>query len=194
MVHLDTPASPFYSPKAIGSHLLQHLDASANALSNIPILVTAFLAILSTGGPTYSFGVYAATLKSTFDLSQSQLETLGSASFAAGFISWIPGLCVDVWGSKTALIVGGSLQSCGLLSYWLCTRWWADAEEIPTILVVPLLAFLSVLIFSSNNLVIGGVFKSIVVSCGLGTKGKAVGAAKAYLGLGAGVFSCLFKS
>jgi len=204
MARLPTPASPYYSPLVVvGSTNLSLLSPasqrSANALSNIRILVVAFLAILATGGPTYSFGIYASTLKEALDLTQSQLETLGAASFAAGFLSWIPGLCVDVWGSQRALIVGGLGQCLGFCLYW----WVATSQgrqgstpflEIPSSWIVTTLSLLSMLIFTSNNLVIGGVFKAIVISCGLGTKGKAVGAAKAYLGLGAGVFSSLFRS
>ena len=38
----------------------------------------------------------------------------------------------------------------------------------------------------------GSVFKVIVESCGAGTKGKAVGCAKGYVGVGSGVYVCLF--
>jgi hypothetical protein len=198
---IQTPTSPYYSPHVGGQHhphprtptTPSHSRSRAGdleAIPNIPILVTAFLAILATGGPTYSFGVYATTLKDNLNLQQSQLETLGAASFAAGFISWIPGLCVDAWGSQKALIVGGVCQCVGFCAYWTVARLLYPL--LPEGAIIPLLSFLSMLIFTSNNLVIGGVFKAIVISCGLGTKGKAVGAAKAYLGLGAGVFSSLF--
>ena len=183
------PASPYYSPR----HRPQSLNESrSSAIPNVPILVAAFLSILATGGPTYSFGVYSATLKEDLSLTQGQLDTLGAASFAAGLISWVPGLFVDAWGSRLALIVGGLIQSIGLLGYWIVTRF--AYALLPTGLLIPVLSSLSVVIFTSNNLVIGGVFKAIVVSCELGTKGKAVGAGKAYLGLGAGVFSCLFRA
>ena len=186
---IATPASPYYSPR----HRPLSLNGSrSSAIPNVPILVAAFLSILATGGPTYSFGVYSATLKDNLSLTQGQLDTLGAASFAAGLISWVPGLFVDSWGSRTALIVGGLIQSIGLLGYWVVSRF--AYRLLPTGLLIPALSLLSVVIFTSNNLVIGGVFKAIVVSCELGTKGKAVGAGKAYLGLGAGVFSCLFRA
>jgi hypothetical protein len=41
--------------------------------------------------------------------------------------------------------------------------------------------------------VIGSLYKSIIVSCGPGTKGNAVGVAKGYVGLGAGAYACLFE-
>ena len=187
---IATPASPYYSPR---QRLTPNVTGSkSSSIPNIPILVAAFLSILATGGPTYSFGVYASTLKDNFSLSQAQLDTLGASSFAAGLISWIPGLCVDAWGSRRALIVGGLFQSLGLLAYWTVARF--ACEILSPASSVPTLSFISVVIFTSNNLVIGGVFKAIVVSCELGTKGKAVGAGKAYLGLGAGVYSCLFRA
>eukprot|EP00977_Amphora_coffeiformis_P012520 scaffold3079_cov174-Amphora_coffeaeformis.AAC.31 len=188
MIYIGTPASPYYSPFP-GGHPVNF--RRSESLSNIGALVTAFLAILATGGPTYSFGVYAATLKTTLDLTQGQIETLGAASFAAGLISWIPGLAVDAWGPRQALLVGGAGQCIGFVLYWIVARF--AYITLPSALWVPILSCLSVLAFTSNNLVIGGVFKSLVVSCELGTKGKAVGAGKAFLGLGAGVYSCVFK-
>jgi hypothetical protein len=50
------------------------------------------------------------------------------------------------------------------------------------------------LIFTSSALITGSVFKIIVGTCGLGSKGSAVGAAKGFVGLGAGAYSCLFES
>ena len=77
---------------------------------------------MANGSPTYSFGVYAATLKANLGLSQSQLDTLGAASFAAGVVSWIPGLCVDAWGARTGLVVGGLGQSVLFACYWIVAR------------------------------------------------------------------------
>ena len=188
---IGTPASPYYSPYGAGAGYKARQDNN-NKHGNLGILVTAFLAILATGGPTYSFGVYASTLKVNLQLTQSQLDTLGAASFAAGFVSWIPGLCVDAWGSRAALLVGGLGQSVGLWMYWIVARF--GYHVLPPASWIPILCTMSVIIFTANNLVIGGVFKAIVTACGLGTKGKAVGAGKAYLGLGAGVFSCVFRT
>jgi hypothetical protein len=73
-------------------------------------------------------------------------------------------------------------------------------------LLVFVLSCLSVLIFMGNALITGSVFKIIVESCctsnrgsnnsssnsSCGSKGKAVGCAKGYIGVGSGVYVCLF--
>jgi hypothetical protein len=46
--------------------------------SNIPALVGAILAALTTGGPTYAFGLYSAALKSNLGLSQGDIDTVGA--------------------------------------------------------------------------------------------------------------------
>ena len=161
--------------------------------TNIPVLVVAFSAALATGGPTYAFGLYAATLKSTLALSQSQLNMISSATFCAGVLSWIPGMCVDKWGCKRAMIVGGMIQSVALSSYWVAATKFAVYETSSSI-TVPVLSLLGVVIFMSNSLVVGSVFKILVATCGKGTRGSAVGVAKGFCGLGSGVYSCLFDA
>jgi len=161
--------------------------------TNIPVLVVAFTAALATGAPTYAFGLYGATLKTTLHLSQSQLNLISSATFCAGLLSWIPGMCVDKWGCKYSMVVGGTIQSLGLSAYWLAATKFALYGTLSSI-TVPVLSLLGVVIFMSNSLVIGSVFKVVVVSCGSGTRGSAVGVAKGYLGLGAGAYSCLFDA
>jgi MFS family permease len=161
--------------------------------SSVSILVCAFLAALATGGPTYAFGIYGSTLKATLHLSQSELDTISSANFCAGLFSALPGLCVDRWGPKIAMATGGILQSAALVSYWVAARMFAEMEVSHGILIA-CLSTLGIVLFLANSLVIGSVFKAIVVSCGSGSKGMAVGAAKGYVGLGAGVYSCLFDS
>ena len=161
--------------------------------TNIPVLVVAFSAALATGGPTYAFGLYAATLKSTLFLSQSQLNMISSATFLAGVLSWIPGMCVDKWGCKRAMIVGGMIQSIALSGYWVAATKFAIYETSSSI-TVPALSLLGVVIFMSNSLVVGSVFKILVASCGKGTRGSAVGVAKGFCGLGSGVYSCLFDA
>lgn len=159
--------------------------------SNIPLLTAAFLAALTTGGNTYAFGLYGSALKSALELTQSQLDTISSANFCAGLLSWIPGGFADKYGPRFALTLGGIAGAASMMSYWLVAR---EFIPLPRPLLIPILCTLGVLIFLSNSMVIGGVFKIFVVTCGPETKGSAVGCAKAYVGLGSGAYACMFQS
>lgn len=166
-------------------------DISTTTINtNTRVLATVFLAALTTGAPTYAFGVYGATLKRDFHLTQSQLATIAASSFAAGLVSWVPGLMVDHCGPRQALQFGGSALGILLGCNWLVAKRFV---ELPQSWIVPVLASLAFLTFAANSLVIGSVFKSLVVTCRHG-KGAAVGAAKAYVGLGAGVYVSLFDA
>lgn len=159
--------------------------------SNIPSLTCAFLSSLTTGGTTYAFGLYGDALKKTLRLSQPQLDTISTANFCAGLFSWIPGLIVDTLGTKTGLIAGGIQGAVSLTLYWGVAKQYIPLERD---LLVPILSLLGVFIFLSCALITGAVFKIIVSTCGAGTKGTAVGAAKGYVGLGAGLYASLFEA
>lgn len=159
--------------------------------TNVGVLAAAFSAALATGGPTYAFGIYGGELKSRLHFTQSQLDTLSSANFTAGLLSWIPGLCVDRIGTRWSMAMGGTIMFVALMAYWAVAK---QLIEFPSEHILPLLCTLGVVIFMSNSLVIGSLFKAIVIGCGPGSKGAAVGAAKAYVGLGAGVYACLFNA
>ncbi|CAB9506521.1 Nodulin-like [Seminavis robusta] len=159
--------------------------------SNIPLLTCALLAALTTGGPTYAFGLYSSELKEMLQLSQSQLDTLSSANFCAGLLTWIPGLLVDRYGVKFSLILGGGLGATFMTAYWAVARQLIPVSHHT---ILPTLCLLGVLIFMTNGLVIGSIFKLIVATCAPHTKGSAVGAAKGYVGLGSGVYACLFRA
>jgi len=160
--------------------------------TNIPVLMVAFAAALASGGPTYAFGLYATQLKAQLHLTQSQLDTVSAASFAAGLVSWIPGLAVDAWGSRTSMVVGGTLEAVALTLYYAACHRLAQAQA-PAHVSVGVLSVLGIAIFMSNALVIGALFKMMVQSCHT-TKGASVGAAKGFLGLGAGVYAVLFDA
>lgn len=100
-------------------------------------------------------------------------------------------MLVDKWGCKFSMIFGGMAQSAALASYWFAAHLLSHHN---TTVAVVVLSLLGILIFMSNSLVIGSLFKTIVVNCGAGTRGSAVGIAKGYLGLGAGTYSCLFDA
>lgn len=78
-----------------------------------------------------------------------------------------------------------------MMSYWLVAR---EFIPLPRVLLIPVLCLFGVFIFLSNSMVIGGVFKIFLVTCGEESKGSAVGCAKAYVGLGSGAYACMFQS
>uniref|UniRef100_A0A7R9ZER6 Nodulin-like domain-containing protein n=1 Tax=Pseudictyota dubia TaxID=2749911 RepID=A0A7R9ZER6_9STRA len=159
--------------------------------TNLPALTGAILAAGSTGGVTYAFGIYSNALKHTLHLTQGELDTISSASFCAGLFSWAPGMVADKFGPRRSLAIGEITMALSLLGFWVVSR---QDVIVPRSLVVPLLSGLGVGSFLSSALVTGAVFKLIVASTGPGTKGSAVGAAKGYVGLGAGAYACLFEA
>jgi len=161
-------------------------------ISNIPSLVVAFCASLTTGATTYSFGLYSATLQKTLHLTQGQVDTISTAFFVAGLFSFIPGFCSDRFGTRFSLCMGGMLGCVNLLLYWVvATR----NLVLPRWLIVPTLSLLGINTFLSSALVTGSVFKTITIATqGGSNKGTAVGIAKGYVGLGSGLYVAIFES
>eukprot|EP00980_Cylindrotheca_fusiformis_P013540 scaffold3450_cov114-Cylindrotheca_fusiformis.AAC.45 len=160
--------------------------------SNLPSVCCAFLASMTTGATTYAFGLYGSTLQRNLRLSQSQLVTISTAAFFAGLFSWIPGMFIDRFGTRLGISLGGLTGSSALLIYWAVAKRFIEIFNSSWVVFV--LSALGVVIFLSCALVTGSVFKILGSNCGLGTKGAAVGVAKAYVGLGAGTYACLFES
>lgn len=98
---------------------------------------------------------------------------------------------VDRFGTKIAISSGGFVGAMTIMLYWAVAR---KLLEMPHALLVPTLSILGILIFLSCAMVTGAVFKIIVSSTGPGSKGSAVGAAKGYVGLGAGLYACMFQA
>ena len=161
-------------------------------ISNIPSLLCAFSASATTGGTSYAFGIYSSALKHNLHLSQGQLDSISTAFFVAGLFTFIPGYCSDRFGTKMAMSLGGCTGATSLLLYWCVAKQFIYIQS-HTILVY-ILSGLGIATFLSCGLVTGAVFKIIVSSTGLGTKGSAVGVAKGFVGLGAGLYTCLFQS
>lgn len=141
-------------------------------MSNIPLLVSVFLASLTTGATTYTFGLYGNALKETLNLTEAQLDTISSATFCAGLFSWLPGLCVDRFGPRCSLSSGGIIGATALMLFWTVARQFV---VVPRYILVQVLSFLGVIVFLCSALITGGVFKVIVSTCGEGSKGSAVG-------------------
>ena len=90
--------------------------------TNVPRVVCALLASITTGGVSYAFGLYGNALKKNLHLTQAQLETISSATFCAGLLSWAPGMFVDRFGSRAGISVGGITGSASLLMYWAVAK------------------------------------------------------------------------
>ena len=148
--------------------------------TNIPRVCCAILAAITTGGTTYAFGMYGGTLKKELHLTQSQLDTISAVFFSAGLLSFIPGACVDWFGPRLGISVGGMAGAVCLMLFWL-----VSTQRFPSLLsnddpafVVTVLSILNIGIFLSCALVTGSVFKVISCQCGPGSKGSCVGVAK----------------
>jgi MFS family permease len=160
--------------------------------SNIPLITCAILAAVTTGGPAYAFGIYSVELKNSLNLTQTQLDTLSSAYFCAGLFSWIPGLLVDRYGVRRAMSMGGIAGASLMMAYWAVARQFLHLPS--TACVIATLFILSAGFCISNGLVIGSIYKILVCSSATTNKGSAVGVAKGYVGLGSGVYACLFHA
>ena len=158
--------------------------------TNLPLLTACYISALTVGATTYAFSFYSNDLKTSLDLSQNQLDTLSSATFCAGIFSWLPGMVVDAWGARRAMALGGTSNAIMLSLYWAIATEHLKVHDIEWLIFM--LSALSVVTFMGCALITGSVFKVIVESCACGTKGKAVGCAKGYVGVGSGVYVCLF--
>jgi len=164
--------------------------------TNVPRVCCAILAAITTGGTTYAFGMYGGALKKELHLTQSQLDTISAVFFSAGLLSFIPGACVDWFGPRLGISVGGFTGAVCLMLFWLVSTQRFPSllsNDDPTIIVV-ILSILNIGIFLSCALVTGSVFKVISCQCGPGSKGSCVGVAKGFVGLGSGAYACLFES
>ena len=71
-------------------------------------------AVMMSSGTLYLFPVYSPTLKRTLDLTQEQLNFVGSAAHFGAFFSVFGGLFFDAFGARATLALGGSLKLVGL--------------------------------------------------------------------------------
>jgi len=163
------------------------MENDGSRRSNIPMLVAALMA----SGTTGAFSLYGSTLKASLDLTQGELDTISSATFLGGLLSWIPGLFVDRFGCRASLITGGTTGASSLLLNWVVAKQMIVLEKN---LLVTVLSALGISTFISSALVTGAVFKIIVSTCGPGSKGSAVGGAKGYVGVGSAIYSVLLVS
>jgi hypothetical protein len=202
-LHIDNASERDSSPRARGefqpSNSTNEYLAIPSPLSsppgrqrstNLPLLAACYISALTVGATTYAFSFYSNDLKTSLDLSQNQLDTLSSSTFCAGVFSWLPGMVVDAWGARRAMALGGTSNAIMLGLYWAIATERLELRDVDSLIV--LLSAFGVVTFMGCALITGSVFKVIVESCASGTKGKAVGCAKGYVGVGSGVYVCLF--
>ncbi|KAK9814114.1 hypothetical protein WJX72_000842 [[Myrmecia] bisecta] len=86
---------------------------------------TASTMLQLCAGLCYCFSIYSASLKTELQLSQTQLEGLGTALLSGGYLAWIPGLVYDSLshrhklGPRLVTGIGVLMQSAGYLAIWL---------------------------------------------------------------------------
>jgi MFS family permease len=167
------------------------LDMNNIKRSNVPSLVCAFSASCTTGGTIYAFGIYGDALKKSLNLSQVELASISSTFFIAGLISWIPGMVVDRRGMRFSMCLGGCTGALSTMVYWAVSR---QFFVLPHVAVLAVLSLLAMAICLSCGLIVGSIFKLTVVCGGPDTRGSAVGIAKGFVGLGAGVYATIFQA
>jgi MFS family permease len=159
--------------------------------SNVPSLVCAFSASVTTGGTIYAFGIYGDALKKSLNLSQVELASISSTFFIAGLFSWIPGMVVDRRGMRFSMCLGGCTGALSTIVYWAVSR---QFFVLPHVVALTSLSLLAVSICLSCGLIIGSIFKLTLLCGGSDTRGSAVGIAKGFVGLGAGVYATIFQA
>lgn len=165
---------------------------NAKKVSNVPLLLTSFSASCTTGGAIYAFGIYGDAMKKNLELRQQDLDTISAMIFVAGLFSWLPGMVVDRYGTRVSLLLGGTSGAAWALLYWALCRQWIFIPQANW--VVPILSANGVALCLSCALIVGSMFKITVVCSGPGQRGTAVGVAKGFVGLGAGIYASLFQA
>jgi hypothetical protein len=116
---------------------------------------------------------------------------ISTAFFVAGLMSWAPGLFADRFGARLAICIGGFTGFCSLMMYWLIATQHIVIQK--HFLLVSILSLLGIFTFESSAMVTGSVFKILTITC-RANKGASVGVAKGLVGLGSGVYTCIFES
>jgi len=92
-------------------------------------------------------------------------------------------------GMRFSMILGGCSGALSTLVYWAVARQFFHITH-----VVAILSVLAIAICLSCGLIIGSIFKLTLICGGPDFKGSAVGVAKGFVGLGAGVYATIFQA
>ena len=169
---------------------MSHLPNSIS--KDVRSVVCALLAAATTGGTVYSFSIYGEDLKVSLNLTQTQLSYISTSFFVAGIFSVIPGAIVDRWGPRFSIIAGGSMGAFATITFWLIGR---EILLCPSLgWTLSMLSLMGITTFMSCALIIGSTFKTVAASCSNTSAPLMIGIAKGYLGLGAGIYTCIFQA
>eukprot|EP00756_Hemistasia_phaeocysticola_P064074 Hpha_TRINITY_DN7518_c0_g1::TRINITY_DN7518_c0_g1_i1::g.19157::m.19157 len=150
-------------------------------------------ALLASGstGCTYTFGVYSGGLKHKFDLSQTQIDTIGQITFLGGIFTFLTGMVNDRLGPRITCAMGGCLLTIIEVLYWLVARGYIDCNGKADVALATLGPFIQIF----TGFVVAAVFTTLVRNFPR-KRGAIVGLGKGWVGLFGGastqVFSGLF--
>jgi MFS family permease len=163
----------------------------------MPTIFQTFAALMIAAvatGSSYTFGIYSSALKTSFGLTQPQLETISISCFCVGFVTFVPGLIGDKLGPRRTILLGGLLQSTSFLLFWALAT-----HRIPipaagngdNAITVLLLSATSITQFLGSSCVTGAVFATGVRSFP-SQRGLLTGLIKGWVGLCGGLLTQIF--
>eukprot|EP01065_Artemidia_motanka_P007331 TRINITY_DN1362_c4_g1_i1.p1 TRINITY_DN1362_c4_g1~~TRINITY_DN1362_c4_g1_i1.p1 ORF type:complete len:585 (+),score=192.53 TRINITY_DN1362_c4_g1_i1:67-1821(+) len=145
-------------------------------------------ALLASGatGVTYTFGVYSGGLKKKFDLSQSQVDTIGQFTFLGGVFTFITGMANDKFGAQVTSFFGGLCLTGVEVLYWAVARGHIHADN-PEVALAALAPFIQIF----AGFLVAGVFATLVRNFPR-NRGAVVGLGKGWVGLFGGASTQVF--
>ena len=151
-------------------------------------LAIAFLAE-SISGMIYAFSLYSDNLQAQFNLTQSELDMLGTASNWGGNFGIHVGLLLDVVGPQYTMLLGGVLGSASWLLFWA-----ALAASKQAVAWVPYAAlFLLSFLLGHAQLIADCVSVTVVDAHFPGHRGRALGLTKAFVGLSGSLVTMIYQ-
>ena len=143
-------------------------------------------AVMMSSGTLYLFPIYSPSLKRSLDLTQEQVNFIGSAAHFGAFFSVFGGLFFDSFGARATLALGGGLKCLGLgLTYGILAGLLPASKT---------LAALAAWVFGT------GCSSSLTAALGANyatfkdrtVHGRLVGLLLSFFGLSSGVVSLVF--
>lgn len=137
-------------------------------------------------GSSYAFSLYANDLKSSLNLTQTELQTVASVGDAGLYLTILAGVAFDALGPVFAAVVGALLSGAGYALLWSAARGYTQRH-------LGLLCFYS-LLFNHGSSWLSTVAVSTSVSNFRSDRGIVLGLIKSVFGLSASIFTVVFLS